>query len=122
MKTNDEAEKIINESSYHSIDIESAERSVKRHIRVALNVNQFSALVSFRVSLSHRDFLDSVVIKLLNKGEYKLAALHFQDHVKGATSQGTKHLESRRRKERRLFERPDLEVVVNKGKTPGVSE
>lgn len=120
MKTNDEAEKIINESSYFSMSISGAERGIKKLVTVPINENQFSALVSLLISVGSKDFKQSQVLRLTNKGQFLLAAEHFRDHIVGENDQGTKHLKARRRKERRLFTKPILEI--NNGKTPGVAE
>ena len=57
-------------------DIKWAEAAVNK-VTATLTQNQFDALVSFVFNIGASAFLKSTMFKLLNKGEYELAALEF---------------------------------------------
>lgn len=113
-------DEIINKSSYCAMSLDSAERGVRKLVTVPINEYQFSALVSLLISTGSKEFRDSQVLKLTNKKQFLLAATHFDDHTVGENEQGTKHLKTRRRKERRLY--TTMTLPVNNGKTHGVPE
>lgn len=117
MKTLEEAVKIINGSSYCAMSLSAAERGVSKLVKVEINPYQFSALVSFLISIGTTEFKKSQVLKLTNKKQFLLAAAHFEDDdYKG----GENKLERRRKAERRLYTAPILKK--NNGKTHGVPE
>jgi lysozyme len=88
-------------------DVANAERSVKRLVRVPLNENQFSALVSFVFNLGESQLRLSKTISVLNRGQY----MEFADRMLLWNKDDGKEvagLTTRRKKERALFLRPVL--------------
>lgn len=85
-------------------DYQEAEDAVKRLVKVPLNGNQLGALTSFVFNLGEGRLMGSTLLRLLNQGEYRLAALEFDKWV---YSDGKKlnGLITRRKAERELFER-----------------
>lgn len=83
-------------------DVRSAEDDVRNLVRVDLNDNQFSALVSFVFNIGGDQFRKSTLLKNLNAGDYDLAADEFLRWVydNKKTPAG---LEVRRQMERALF-------------------
>jgi GH24 family phage-related lysozyme (muramidase) len=65
-------------------DLERFERTVQNGVKVPLTSNQFSALVSFSFNIGTDAFLDSTLLKLLNKKDYAGAAQQFQRWNMGA--------------------------------------
>jgi GH24 family phage-related lysozyme (muramidase) len=118
MKTNADAIKIIRESSYCVMSLASAERWVKKLVTHPINEYQFSALVSLICSIGVQEFKKSTVLAMVNKGQFLVAALHFGDYTTGENAEDNKHLKRRRRKEKRMFTTPTLEI--NTGITPRV--
>jgi len=59
------------------IDLESVEKSVINLVKVPLDDNQFSALVSFAHNLGSTTLADSTLLKVLNSGDYKKASDEF---------------------------------------------
>lgn len=116
MKTNADAIKIIRESSYCVMSLPSAERAINKLVMVPINEYQFSALVSLVSSIGLQQFKNSIVLAMVNKSQFLIAAQHFGDYTTGLNKEGTKHLRSRRKKEKRMFTRPILEI--NNGATP----
>ncbi len=51
-------------------DLDSSERAVERYVSVALNDNQFSALVSFTFNLGAGSLKTSTLLQKLNQGDY----------------------------------------------------
>lgn len=84
-------------------DYQEAEDAVKRLVKVPLNGNQLGALTSFVFNLGEGRLMGSTLLRLLNQGEYRLAALEFDKWV---YSGGKKlnGLIARRKAERELFE------------------
>lgn len=79
--------------------------SVEQKVKVALNDNQFAALVSFVYNLGAGAFGSSTLLKRLNAGEIQKAADEILkwDHAKGVAVAG---LTRRRQAERALFLHP----------------
>lgn len=69
------------------IDLQTAEDAVNRLVTVPLNQNQFDALCSFVFNVGVEDFETSMLLKLLNAGNYKGAQAEFArwhyKHVNG---------------------------------------
>lgn len=90
-------------------DVKVAEDAIKRHVKVALNQNQYDALVSFIFNIGVGAFAKSTLLKRLNNGDYAGAASEFMRWVWGS-AKGVKvrlpGLEKRREKERKLFLTP----------------
>ena len=89
--------------AFLSEDYKIAEDAVKRLVKVPLNGNQLGALTSFVFNLGEGRLMGSTLLRLLNQGEYRLAALEFDKWV---YSGGKKlnGLIARRKAERELFE------------------
>lgn len=51
-------------------DVTPAQQAVSTGVKVALNQNQFDALVSFTFNVGAGAFLGSTLLKLLNQGQY----------------------------------------------------
>jgi len=87
-------------------DLQIAADAVRRHVRVALTENQFTALLSFTFNLGEGNLSRSTLLRLLNAGDYTRAADEFLrwDKAGGRVVVG---LSRRRRAERALFLKPD---------------
>lgn len=85
-------------------DLETAEFAVTDLVSVPLNQNEFDALVSFAFNLGHGNLQSSTLLKLLNMGDRRGAAMQFNKWCfqKGIKLNG---LVKRRAAERELFER-----------------
>ena len=83
-------------------DVKSAEIAVYELVTVPLTNNQFSALVSFVFNIGRGKFSGSTMRRLLNKGDYKKAALEFDKWIysNGKILNG---LVTRRTREKALF-------------------
>jgi GH24 family phage-related lysozyme (muramidase) len=100
------------------MSVEAAERGIRKLIGVSLTRYQFSALVSFLISVGAKEFRKSEVYKLTVKGQFLLAAERFSDYRIGTDGKEDKELMRRREYERRLYTHPV--IVTNTGKTGGV--
>jgi lysozyme len=87
------------------MDLPEYEEPVRRLVKVPLNENQFSALVSFTFNLGEGNFGKSTLLKLLNQGNYKAAADEFPKWNK-AGGRELAGLSRRRAAERALFLKP----------------
>lgn len=83
-------------------ELEKYEISVLDGVKVDINDNQFSALVSFCYNVGARALFESTLLKLLNQGKYQEAADQFLRWDK-AGGQVLPGLSRRRRAERSLF-------------------
>ena len=83
-------------------DLQWAENTVNRVVKVPLNQNQFDALVSLCFNIGSTAFSNSTLVRVLNKGDYVEAANQILrwDKQAGRTLRG---LTIRRTKERELF-------------------
>lgn len=81
------------------------EEIVNKLVTVKLNQNQFDALVSFAYNLGGTNLSKSTLLKLLNKGEYNLAAKEFPKWSK-AGGKVLAGLVRRRLAEQELFLKP----------------
>jgi len=88
-------------------DLAEAERVVADHVRVPLNENQHSALVSFVFNTGGGNFRKSTLLKLLNRNEMILASKEFERWV-FAGDKKLPGLMKRRAAERALFLKPVL--------------
>lgn len=96
----------VTEQQAHDLlreDIRVAEAYVKRYVKVQLNSNQFSALVSLVYNVGPGNFQKSTLLRLLNKGQGDRAAKEFLRWNKVGT-QVLPGLQRRREAEKRLFE------------------
>lgn len=95
----------INKKQGHKLlidDIKKFEMYVKKYVNVTLNINQFSALVSFCYNLGPGALKCSTLLKKINRGEFKSAANEFERwiYAGGVKING---LLRRRRAEKKLF-------------------
>ena len=86
-------------------DLDVAERAVNEGVSVALNQNQFDALVSFTFNVGEGAFRGSTLLKLLNQGQYSEVPAQLRRWVRdnGQIVQG---LVNRREKEIVLWNTP----------------
>lgn len=86
-------------------DVLTAENAVNRYVDVALNQNQFDALVDFTYNLGAGSLQGSTLLHLLNQHLYSAAALEFPkwNHCGGVEDPG---LTRRRAAEQELFNEP----------------
>lgn len=86
-------------------DLDEAEAAVERLVAVQLNDHEFAALASFVFNVGGGAFAGSTLLKLLNKGERRLAAAEFAkwNKSKGKVLTG---LVRRRAAEAALFLKP----------------
>ncbi|MEM1104482.1 MAG: lysozyme [Pseudomonadota bacterium] len=90
-------------------DLRTTEEGVKRVVTVALNENEFSALVSLAYNLGIGGFQKTVVFERINQGDRMGAADGFLMHDRariGGELKSLPHLTKRREKERALFLKP----------------
>jgi lysozyme len=93
---------------YLARDCKHAEEVVTKKVKVDLNENQFSALVSLVYNIGSGNFSKSTLLKSLNAGDYSEASEQFLVWRKGG-GKVLKGLEIRRAKEKELF---DTEVTA----------
>jgi len=86
-------------------DVKGAEDYVRRLVTVPLNVNEFSALVSYCFNVGGGNFGKSDILELVNAGKLQAAADAFLTHNK-AGGKVLDHLTKRRQEERALFLTP----------------
>lgn len=85
-------------------DLQWAGNAVDRAVKVPINVNQETALVSFVFNVGERAFKNSTLLKKLNKADYKGAANEFGKWI-NAGGKVLKGLVNRRAAEKALFEK-----------------
>jgi len=85
------------------VDVTQAERDVQRMVKVPLLQNEFDALVSFTFNLGGAALAKSTLLKKLNAGDHKGAALEF-DKWALAGGKVVAGLVKRRKAERAMFE------------------
>lgn len=88
-------------------DLQRFESAVNQLVRVPLNADQFSALVSFVYNVGEGAFADSTLLAKLNRGDYDGASDEFLRWVY-AGGRVLPGLERRRRAERALFRGEDF--------------
>ena len=86
-------------------ELSAYEDCINSTVKVSLNANQFSALVSFCYNVGISSFANSTLLKMLNRKDYSSAGqqLLVWNKVKGQTMPG---LTRRRKDEKALFELP----------------
>lgn len=92
-------------------DVQGSERIVKYLVKVPLNVNQFSALVSFVFNVGVINFESSTLLRLLNTGDYDAVPGQLARWIKGTDPKTGKKiilpgLVVRRGKEAALWSEP----------------
>ena len=78
--------------------------AVSRYVQVAINQNQFDALVDFAYNLGPQALRTSTLLKLLNEGLFDMAADQFDEWVYSGKSR-LPGLVKRRALEKQLFQR-----------------
>ncbi len=82
--------------------LKSYERDVIRYVKVAINQNQFDALVDFAYNVGSKNLLNSTLLKKLNSMDWLGASMEFGKWVY-ADGKKLKGLVARREAERVLF-------------------
>lgn len=90
-------------------DLKTAEDCLCRLVKVRLSQNQFDALASFIYNVGAKAFENSTLLKLLNRGEHRLAATEFERWVYAG---GKRHpgLISRRKSEKDMFYQDVIDI------------
>lgn len=101
-------------------DLTSYEMAVNTNVKVAINQNQFDALVSFAFNCGNNALRTSVLLKLLNQGDYIAAANQFDLWVNGGGKK-LPGLVRRRAAEKALFLKPVSVIVEDKELSKAVS-
>lgn len=70
------------------LDVEMAFGIVSSAVKVPLNINQFTALLSLAFDIGHQKFITSKLLKLLNAGDYNCAT-YFMEFVEKPIKNGT---------------------------------
>lgn len=88
-------------------DLEEAQDAVRSLVTKPLTDNQYAALVSFVFNVGTGAFRRSTLLRKLNTGDYKGAAVQFGAWVNAGKQKRVRGLIRRRAAERELFETPD---------------
>lgn len=102
--TEEEAKELLRE------DLNYFQEILYRQVRVPLNENQFSSLISFVYNVGEGNFRNSTLLKKLNNANYKAAANEFENWKKGGGKVLT-GLVRRRAAEQQLFRTPPPAMV-----------
>lgn len=86
-------------------DIKRFEQAVSALVKVPINTNQFSALVSFTFNVGVSAFKSSTLLKKLNLRDYKGCSNEFDRWVYGSNKTPLEGLKKRRKLERQLFDK-----------------
>lgn len=97
-------------------DVVKFENEVNKHVKIAINQNQFDALVSFTYNVGGNAFANSTLLKLINKKDFVGASKEFARWNK-SSGVVLKGLVKRREAERVLFVKP----VPKKLKVDGIA-
>lgn len=84
-------------------DIKKFEQAVSALVKVPINENQFSALVSFAFNIGVGNLKSSTLLKKLNLRDYKGCSNEFDRWVYGSNKKPLEGLKKRRKLERELF-------------------
>lgn len=98
--TKDQSEKLLQQ------DLAQAAAVVRKFVKVSLNSNQFSVLVSFTFNAGAGAFQRSTLLKLVNQQDFAGAAVELTKWVYGNRGRKLQGLVLRRKAERKLFEEP----------------
>lgn len=85
------------------VTVEEFEQGVSRLVKVPINSNQFSSLVSFTFNIGLGAFQSSTLLEKLNKKDYNGAANEFLKWNKGRGGKVLAGLSRRRAAEKKLF-------------------
>ena len=88
-------------------DIKRFEQAVSALVKVPVNENQFSALVSFTFNVGVGAFKSSTLLKKLNLRDYKGCSNEFERWVYGSNKKPLEGLKKRRKLERQLFNKTE---------------
>lgn len=109
MRINGEGIRIVSVYDEYSVTpVITAEKAVKRYVSAQLNEDQFSALVSFVTSVTPKEFKNSRLLMLVNKGQFLMTREWFDEFTADENGKEDKKLVKRRRDEKRLFFKPQL--------------
>lgn len=97
----------IQAEEYLKADIVKYENAINVLVKVPINQNQFSALVSFVYNIGVSAFENSTLLRLLNDRNYNEASNQFDRWVYGGTNK-LQGLVNRRKAERELFLNNDI--------------
>lgn len=86
-------------------DIKRFEQAVSALVKVPINTNQFSALVSFTFNVGVGAFKSSTLLKKLNLRDYKGCSNEFERWVYGSNKKPLEGLKKRRKLEKQLFDK-----------------
>lgn len=96
--TEEEAERLLWK------DTESAQQTVSSFVTAKINQNEYDALVSFTFNIGPTAFVNSTLLRLLNKGaDRKVVAAEFGRWVKAGSDTPVPGLVRRREEEKKLF-------------------
>jgi GH24 family phage-related lysozyme (muramidase) len=85
-------------------DTESAQQTVSSFVTAKINQNEYDALVSFTFNVGPTAFVNSTLLRLLNKGaDRKVVAAEFGRWVKAGSDKPVPGLVRRRDEEKKLF-------------------
>lgn len=84
-------------------DLKRFEQAVSALVKVPINENQFSALVSFAFNVGVGNLKSSTLLKKLNLKDYKGCSNEFDRWVYGSNKKPLEGLKKRRKLERELF-------------------
>lgn len=84
-------------------DLIKIEDAIFKFVKVRLNPNQFSSLVSFVYDIGISNFCTSKLLRVLNYKRYDLAYLEFNIWIREINGEVSSELINRRKKEQELF-------------------
>lgn len=85
-------------------DTESAQQTVSSFVTAKINQNEYDSLISFTFNVGPTAFVNSTLLRLLNKGaDRKVVAAEFGRWVKAGSDTPVPGLVRRREEERKLF-------------------
>lgn len=96
-------------------DTESAQQTVSSFVTARINQNEYDALVSFVFNIGPTAFVNSTLLRLLNKGaDRKVVAAEFARWVKAGSDAPVPGLVRRREEEKKLFLEKEKHPLLSK--------